>query len=79
MTMAVDTPYLTTEEAAARVRYSVTQFKRYVAADHIPAYGPQENRFRRDELDEWMENPNVFKRKVAAPKRRAGGFTPVTA
>lgn len=79
MIQAMDTPFLTTEEAAQYVRYSVVQFKRHVEAYRIPSYGPQGNRFRRDELDAWMENPGAFKRKVVAPKRRAGGFTPVTA
>lgn len=66
----VDTPYFTTEEAALYVRYSVQRFKRYVEAAKIPTYGPQGNRFRRDDLDEWMENPNAFKRSNHSPCRR---------
>ncbi len=79
MPKAVDTPFLTTEEAASYVRYSVTQFTRHVVAFHIPSYGPKGNRFRRDDLDEWMGNPNSFKKRSQGPCRRTGGFTPVTA
>lgn len=47
-----------------------------LAAPSSENYGPRGNRFRRDELEAWMENLKAFKRTVL-PKRRAGGFTPV--
>lgn len=73
----IESPYLRLGEAAAYVRFSVRQFKRFVERDNIPSRGPSGRLYRRDELDAWVENPAIFRVKKQ-PIRRMGQFTPVT-
>jgi len=72
----VDTPYLRIAEAAAYVRFSVRQFKRFVERDSIPSYGPGGKLYIRADLDAWVMNPAIF-RVQKRPVRRLGQFTPV--
>ena len=79
MTPQPSSPYLRLSEAAAYVRFSVRQFKRYVERDAIPTCGPDGRLFRRADLDTWVDNPAAFKKPFAhRPVRRLGQFPPVT-
>ena len=69
-------PYLRLAEAAAYVRFSVRQFKRYVERDNIPNCGPDGKLYLKADLDAWVNNPAVF-RVQKRPSRRVGQFTPV--
>jgi len=58
---------------------------RRVAAEYrLPRYGPARNRWDRYDLDAWMQDPEVFRRRdvVSAAlggrrRRRPGEWTPV--
>ncbi len=52
--------YLTYKEAAEYLGYSTGYFRRLVRNYDIPSYGPGNNRFRKMELDKWMENKDIF-------------------
>lgn len=70
-------PYLSLAEAAKYCGYkSAKHFWSLLRQCDVPRYGPNENRYRVADLDDWMQNPKVFKKRPV-PRRRAGGFTPV--
>lgn len=77
--MPTDMPfvgYLNTKQAAALLGYSVSTFRIYAMRGDIPRYGPKRNRFRKEDLDAFMEDPNIF-RATRTTQRRREGFTPV--
>ncbi|MDK2957624.1 MAG: hypothetical protein PWQ57_3122 [Desulfovibrionales bacterium] len=76
MTELALTAYLTRKEAADYLRYSLTTFDRHVRAFKIPRYGPGRNRFYREDLDKFMNNPQCFKAERRVKQRRQG-WTPV--
>lgn len=56
---ATESPYLTYEEAALYCRCERTTIYRAVRAGRLKASGPGTAvRFRRDELDRWMDSRN---------------------
>jgi excisionase family DNA binding protein len=56
---AVDSPYLTYEEAARYCRLERTTIYRAMKAGQLKASGPgMAIRFHRDELDRWMNSRN---------------------
>lgn len=70
-------PYLSATDAAQYCGgYSRRHFMRLVKEFHIPI--KTGNRFAVRDLDTWMENKEAFRViKRPAPRRNAGGFTPV--
>jgi excisionase family DNA binding protein len=59
MEATVESPYLTYEEAAAYCHIDRTTIWRAVKAGRLRAYGPgRAVRFRREELDRWMDSRN---------------------
>lgn len=68
--------YMNTKQAAAHLGYSVSTFRSYAMRGDIPRYGPKLNRFRKEDLDAFMEDPNVFRYNRITSRRREG-FTPV--
>lgn len=68
--------YVKMADAAEYCGYSETQFKRLSAKYSIPAFGPMKNRYRVEDLDAFMSDPDSFK-AAPAPRRRSGSFTPV--
>lgn len=67
--------YLNLKQAAAYLGYAVSTFRAYASSWNIPRMGPRRNRFRKEDLDAWMQNPAVFRRQ-RLPRKRAG-FKPV--
>lgn len=56
---ATESPYLDYEQAAAYCNVERTTIWRAVKADHLRASGPGKAvRFRRGELDRWMDSRN---------------------
>jgi excisionase family DNA binding protein len=54
-----DSPYLTTKEASDHCRVARSTLWRAVKAGRLKQYGPGTAvRYRRDELDRWMEARN---------------------
>ena len=68
--------YMNTKQAAAYLGYSASTFREYALRGAIPRCGPRRNRFRKEDLDAFMEDPNVF-RTNRTTQRRRDGFTPV--
>jgi excisionase family DNA binding protein len=61
---AVDTPWLTYDEAAAYLRLAVSTLQHHVSARQIPVYGSRRRRrFRRDMLDLWQTDQSLALRK----------------
>ncbi|WP_027369183.1 helix-turn-helix domain-containing protein [Desulfocurvibacter africanus] len=74
----VEPGYFNFKQAAAYVGFGKTAFRDYVLKGQIPKYGPKLNRFRKADLDAFMEDPNIFRSptRIVTPYRE--GFTPVT-
>lgn len=70
--------WFTLKEAAAYCRYSPSRFRVLVREYQIPRGGPEGSRFKRANLDIFMESPEAFKQTVYTGRGRRG-FTPVTA
>ncbi|WCB45182.1 helix-turn-helix transcriptional regulator [Nitratidesulfovibrio vulgaris] len=68
--------YLNLKQAAAYLGYAVSTFRAYASSWNIPRMGPRRNRFRKEDLDAWMQNPAVF-HGGSTKKRKRSGFTPV--
>lgn len=60
--------YLNGKEAARYCGYHVSAFAKIIREYKIPRYGPRLNRFRKDDLDMFMENPSDF--RYERPSRR---------
>ena len=57
--ITVESPYLTYDEAATYCRCDRTTIWRAMKAGHLRASGPgRAVRFRRDELERWMDSRN---------------------
>lgn len=69
--------YLTLKQAAHYCGYSVRQFRRHISTYALPGKGPEKNKFRREDLDCWMENPCAFQKSIRS--RNGKGFTKVAA
>lgn len=76
---ALESPYLSTSEAATFVKRSERTFRDYVKTYKIPRYGPGRNLYLKDDLRAFMENPYCFVRNKPLPPSRSFGFTPVKA
>lgn len=72
----VQPAYFTFKQAAAYLGYGESTFREYVRTCSIPRCGPRGNRFRKADLDAFMENPFVFASPVRVRRPRSG-FTPV--
>ena len=68
--------YMNMKQAAAYLGFAVSTFRAYASSWSIPRLGPKRNRFRKEDLDAWMQNPAVF-HGGAPKKRKRSGFTPV--
>lgn len=68
--------YMNLKQAAAYLGFAVSTFRAYASSWNIPRLGPKRNRFRKEDLDAWMQNPAVF-HGGAPKKRKRSGFTPV--
>ncbi|MFW5489062.1 MAG: DNA-binding protein [Desulfovibrio sp.] len=67
--------YLNLKNAAVYCGYnSARSFSNLIKEYELPKYGPNRNRYKVSDLDDFMESPTSF---VAAPVRRRTGFTPV--
>lgn len=65
-----ESPWLKAEEAARYLRFSVNHFRK-IAKDHqIPVYHPV--RYRRDDLDRFMEDNDCFKKPTGRVKTMWG-------
>jgi hypothetical protein len=64
-----DSPYLTLEEAAIYARYQKKPFSRLVKEYQIPKCGPHNNRYKKYDLDRWMDDPNCFKTEALSGKK----------
>ena len=53
--------YMSQKEAAEYCGFHYLTFHRHLKRYPLPRYGPKKNRYKRSDLDQWMENPNVFK------------------
>ncbi|MBI9113036.1 helix-turn-helix domain-containing protein [Maridesulfovibrio ferrireducens] len=69
--------YISKAQAAKYIGYSRRQLGRFIDKYKIPTYGPEANRFKMQDLDSWMENPESFLRRKVTSRRRKQGFTPV--
>lgn len=69
--------WFTLKEAAVYCRYSPSRFRTLAREYQIPRGGPEGSRFRRINLDIFMESPEAFKQDFRPRGHR--GFTPVTA
>ncbi|WP_034638273.1 helix-turn-helix domain-containing protein [Desulfovibrio cuneatus] len=70
--------YLSATDAAQYLGYKPSTFRAHVRGGAVPRYGPRGNRFRKVDLDAWMENPQAFsKQRKVAGVRLPGDFTPV--
>jgi len=77
MRQAVAPRYFTLAQAADYCGYARKRFKGIVMNFAIPTYGPDGDRFRPDDLDLFMEEPQSF--KIVGQARRNRTFTPVKA
>lgn len=66
--------YLNGKEAARYCGYKVSAFAKILREYKIPRYGPSNNRFRKDDLDEFMRNPSGF---FETPIKRTKQFSQV--
>lgn len=68
--------YLTLAEAAQYTGYSPDTLGQYFREGEVPRYGPKRNKFRKVDIDAYMENPQIFRsaQRVNRPKQ---GFIPV--
>jgi hypothetical protein len=66
----VDTPWLTTKEAAVYCRYDCDVFRKLVREYNIPKHGKSGNRYHRHELDEWIRDKRCFHAPSGRPRRR---------
>jgi hypothetical protein len=73
--------WLNSKQAAAYCGYeSYNHFRELTREYKVPRHGPNENRFDRLELDEWMQNPQIFivaAQRGYTSRRRPGEFRPV--
>ncbi len=63
-----DSTYLTLKEAATYARYQTKPFSRLVREDQIPRCC-RGNRFRKVDIDQWMDDPNHFKNEAVSRKK----------
>lgn len=71
---AVASPWLTYAEAAAYTGWTVAYLRNLVSAGAIPVHGkPRVRRFRRDELDSFLDDPDAAMRRFRAERNRHGG------
>jgi len=56
----IDDCYFTAKEAAKYLGYSVKTFYVLVRDYQIPRYGPSRNRYKKTDLDRFMESPSCF-------------------
>lgn len=75
---AINSPYKTTEEAAAYIRKGLSTFRGYVRRYKIPRHGPAGDRFRTEDLDAFMADCNCFLHPVRRKVREKTSFTPVS-
>jgi hypothetical protein len=57
----IDSPWLNSDEAAKYTGYSVESFRDLVKEYQIPRYGPARRQYCKDDLDEFMREPDCFK------------------
>jgi predicted DNA-binding transcriptional regulator AlpA len=67
--MHVSGPFMTLKQAAEYCGYAPATFRRKLREYDLPRHGPEQNRFARSVLDNWMQNPEVF-RKVQPNRKR---------
>lgn len=77
MRQKVAPKYLTLVQAAGYCGYGRKKFKGIVADFAIPTYGPDRDRYRPEDLDLFMEEPESF--RVIGQMQRKRTFTPVKA
>ena len=71
---AVAAPWLTYAEAAAYTGWTVVYLRNLVGAGQIPVHGkPRVRRFRRDELDSFLDDPCAAMSRFRAEGNRRGG------
>lgn len=58
--MGLPLEYFTVPEAAQRCRYDVDYFRKLLKKHPIPLRGPGRNRIQREDLEAWMNDPNIF-------------------
>lgn len=68
-----DQGYLSLQEAAKYCGYTPKYFSRLTCEFRIPKYGPRATRFKRIDLDFFMENPTFFQSPEAHLHVRAPG------
>lgn len=67
-------PWLTYAQAAAYTGWTVAYLRNLVSAGQIPVHGkPRVRRFRRDELDSFLTDPDAAMRRFRAERNRHGG------
>ena len=76
----IETRWLNNAQAAEYTAYSPSRFRKLAREYSVPRHGPEQNRYDRYELDQWMENPKCFMEQSNhnfPARRRAGGFVPI--
>lgn len=72
--ISVERQFFNQREAAEYCGYSVAKFREFAKDYDIPKCGPKRDRYRRDDLDDFMSAPSDFYNPV---RTRKPGFTPV--
>lgn len=63
-------PFFNIKQAAAYCGWSPRYFAKLLKAYDVPRCGPRKNRFSREVLDRFMENPEAFHASPRGGRRR---------
>jgi hypothetical protein len=72
--ITVERQFFTQKEAAEYCGYSVVKFRQFAKDYDIPRCGPKRDRYRKEDLDDFMTDPASFHNPV---RSRRPGFVPV--
>jgi hypothetical protein len=72
--ITVERQFFSQKEAAEYCGYSVVKFRQFAKDYDIPRCGPKRDRYRKEDLDDFMTDPASFHNPV---RSRRPGFVPV--
>lgn len=72
--ITVERQFYTQKEAAEYCGYCVVTFRQFAKDYEIPKCGPKRDRYRKEDLDDFMTDPVSFHNPV---RTRKPGFVPV--
>lgn len=70
MEMDIGVKYLNMKMAAKYCGYNAQHFSKLVQKYAIPRYGPSRNKFKTDDLDNFMKHPTYYTDKIRNNMRR---------